>query len=500
MSLSIHSLPNELLDRISSFVGPHSSLFHLALVSRKFNLLMTPHLYRDVFLESINGVYGTRHLLPFTFTILQNPYLASLVQAFTFRGDFLEEGVATPDPDDKQARLPWPNHPDRDDILRRVVKEISQSEKEESEWLEEILPLYPQRDDAIFALLLTSLPKLRRLDFEIDDYRVEYLESVFDRIASRKPPFDTKPVFAQLTDVMLTDINDKSPMHYVLFGACCHFPAVRHLYGHRLGAEEYASQFRMFNSWCPASPIETLELRDSKLHLDDLPSILGPLKCLHTLIYKIGNSWAWTSVQTPKILSALSLHASSLRRLALDHEDYYPFESHLDYDDPSPLSFAAFTALTHLRVAPVFLFGDADLQRAPKPGSSADTMLRNRLCGALPQQLENLYVTHAEFVFKDEHAHIGSAFEMLLQHKKRCSPHLRELVFEGSFDGEMMIHHVGRVLRAAEEKRVNARAIYLTKQYACDHERGWGWDEKVQFEKCMHNRIGRRSQLLPEAR
>jgi hypothetical protein len=68
-----------------------------------------------------------------------------------------------------------------------------------------------------------------------------WMQELEARVACLQPPFDVDPAFTRLTDVMLTGSDDiyPYPAEYVLFGACCRFPAAaKTLYRHRLGAEE----------------------------------------------------------------------------------------------------------------------------------------------------------------------------------------------------------------------------------------------------------------------
>lgn len=154
MPASLESLSIELLNNILSFIQPRSCLCHLALVSRNINTLVTPHLYRDVFLESDCPRGGNRHILPFTLLMLLKPSTASFVRSFTFRGEFQSQESLLMDVDDGEARLPWPDHPERDNILKRLIKQISHSPQEELEWQEQVLPLYAHEDSAIYALFL----------------------------------------------------------------------------------------------------------------------------------------------------------------------------------------------------------------------------------------------------------------------------------------------------------------------------------------------------------
>lgn len=508
MPPSLESLSVELLDRILSFVQPRSCLFHLALVSRNFNTLVTPHLYRDVFLESNYPSDGNRHILPFTLLMLLKPSTASLVRSFTFRGDFHNEESLLADIDDNKARLPWPDHPERDNILKRLIKEISHSPEEEFEWQQQVLPRYSHQDTAIYPLLLISLPNLRRLDLQVGIFVDDFFERTFNRIAPSEPPFDVKPVFTQLSDILLVGSDHMYPTPYILFEACCRLPAVKRLFGYRLGNEDddprlvpsksatssiqTSEQDSKPNPGEPSAPlrklgsgIEVLELRDSKLHYSDLPIIFGALMSPHTLIYHIGGYWGLTSIQTPAILSAITIHATSLHRLAIDHEEY-PFNTGVgDNEIADPISFAGFAALSHLRVAPVFLFGYEDLHNAPEPGSVAETAMVNRFLGAFPPNLENLCITNAEFVFNMEHAHIAQAFKVLLR-QKNCVPHLRELVFEGEFEQNESIGCAGEVIKIAGDVGVNARAKARIFNGYCK-QRGWGWDEDVGFEAIMHS-------------
>ncbi|OBT71227.1 hypothetical protein VF21_09901 [Pseudogymnoascus sp. 05NY08] len=500
MSPSLESLSAELLDNIVSFIQPRSALFQFALVSWKFNFLATSHLYRHVFFDWDCPDGGIRHMLPFTFLILQKPHIASLIRSFTFRGVFHREGYPTFAPfnnDEDERRLPWPNHVERDAILRGVIKRISHSEDEEVEWNKVVLSQNAPSDDAILSLLLVSLPNLRLLDLEITTSEINFLARTFDRAAHSQLLSDTNPAFMCLTDIMLTGSDEVYPTEYVLFGACCRLPAIKRLFGHRLGAEDDRAQL---NTLTGATTIETLELRESKLHVDDLAVIIRPLKSLRTLIYHIGNNYARAAVRTLDILSAFAIHATSLRRLAIDHEDEQPFYFYAEAntgDRAEPLSFVGFTALTHLRVAPVFLFGRTPLMDFVEPGSPDEDEMLNRLRGAFPRNLKSLYVTHSGYIFIGAQDGMERAFEILLRHKE-CIPNLRELVFEGPFADKESVRRVGQLITLAEEVGVDARAVSLQENLYVK-ERGWGWNEEAKFEMCMHNNtMGERVQVLPK--
>ncbi|KAL5345958.1 hypothetical protein ACLOAV_008988 [Pseudogymnoascus australis] len=504
MSPSLDSLSVELLDIIVSFVHPSPALCELALVSWKFNSLVTPHLYRHIVLYADGPEGGFTRMLPLTFLMLRKPSIASLVRSFTFCGMFHNEECTTINVEGQ-----------------RVVKEVSHSEEEELGWQVEVLPRYAPMDTAIFPLLLMSFPNLRRLDMEICSLREDFLARIFNRIASSEPPFDVKPVFTQLTDIMIANNDEDHPSEYVFFAACCRLPAVKRLYGHRLGAngdwpqlserggvisrietrEPQRSKLLPVDTPQSSRPgdatsdMDTFELRYSTLHYTDLPVVFSALRSPHTIIYHIGCSLSYTPIRTPDIISAIAIHATSLRHLAIDHEDYY-IEDGLGLNDiAEPISFVGFIALTHLRVAPLFLFGSVNLGEAPDPGSVDERAMLNRLRWVLPSTLESLYITNAYFVFGDQHAHIADAFEVFLQHKE-CVPHLRELVFEGDFGDLENIQRAGRVIRVAEEMGVDARVISLPQdEYV--KQRGWGWDEEVSFETCAYDSMCERVQVLP---
>src|SRR5436190_13612967 len=118
MIASFDSLSEELKDRIIRFLD-QGSLFSVSLTSRTYNRLATPHLFAEVHFRYASMDCGTKWLLPFTFYMFQNPYLASLVKSFSIRDTWGTECVTPepdPDPKIKWARHPWPNHPD----LKRI--------------------------------------------------------------------------------------------------------------------------------------------------------------------------------------------------------------------------------------------------------------------------------------------------------------------------------------------------------------------------------------------
>lgn len=190
-----------------------------------------------------------------------------------------------------------------------------------------------------------------------------------------------------------------SPRYAALFQR---LPAVQSIFGHRLGSGPVASEDT--RSVLPlleraSSPLKHLELRDSRLLMENLTHLLQAPKGLTTFIYEIGRSNLTTGgISFNGIVKALEPQKHSLENLWLNHEhtlyrgSHRAMYSHVDFDNAhaddltSISSFAGFQTLKLLRVASIFLLGLRD-------GVEGGWNDRVR---SFPSTLEILHISHCE--------------------------------------------------------------------------------------------------------
>lgn len=218
MATLLEVLSEEILDRIISYMKDLKCLAALNRVSKRFYRLSLPHLYGNVIFEAGTSDQGVEYLRPFTFLMLQKPDLAALVRSFSLRQTYQTYGSCDPawDPEQKVAWKHWPKHPDLESILHAAVRQAAQSEEELIPWWKNVHDGF--NEAAILALLLPALIKLQFLDcpfcFEYDGdgdgVQSTYTLNMLGLAAERHEGSDGRPIFSDLTDVMVPGVSDKS--------------------------------------------------------------------------------------------------------------------------------------------------------------------------------------------------------------------------------------------------------------------------------------------------
>jgi hypothetical protein len=142
----IHSLPEELLDRIAYF-SPPPSLHALSLTSRTLNRIATPHLYTSITLTR----ESFKFLRPLTLLLWMSPKHRSLVRRISVSRAYGGNLV------------PWPKYEGLDELVEEQVgRYVKEGEREG--WVRQV------RDGgdvlAIASLLLRGLPNVGRMGFD----------------------------------------------------------------------------------------------------------------------------------------------------------------------------------------------------------------------------------------------------------------------------------------------------------------------------------------------
>jgi hypothetical protein len=521
-----HDLSEELLDNIISF-SSRTSLTKLCRTSKKLNRIATPHLYSSGFLNGGTFDMGVKHLLPFTYLMFSSPSHASFVQSFAIRGAWgenapVEKEEEDVDPSNRYEKLPWPKYAgsELEGVLKKKCTEYAVHEKEANELYEKIRP--GANETMIVILLLANLPNLRKLDIcigigeEYDDFF-----QLIDRVVSRTKPFDKLPAEIEFTsnnklktgsltafslpmDILVTGINDKYPNSPQDVARIIKLPNVRSLYGWKMGDEGDPSENSAFKKLQPRScPVECIELRSSKLHSDHLQLLMdatipGKLK---TFSYEIGCTWAWVDVEHRRIMKSLEVHHDTLECLALSHEEFYPYQFGNDNEKPDPVTFNSFKMLKKLKVAPVYIWGHEGIS---DEGSLKNPQTREWLWKGLPETLEELWIHRAveqgdakslkEQVIRFIPDLLIPALELVAQYKPQAYPKLCHLRVEfqlTTWDDEWIEPFVS-LCRQVEENGIRCMLI-LTDDApdGCTYndypERGWGWNEEVEWQECIHN-------------
>ncbi|KAF2752771.1 hypothetical protein EJ05DRAFT_266500 [Pseudovirgaria hyperparasitica] len=511
MRAQFGALPVELQGKIVSSCD-QLTLYNLNLVDKECNRLATPVLYSNVRLASVKvpgrALPGARSLKPFTWTMLQTPHLARLVKTITFRHEWAT-GPPTSIDGPGSGLDPWPYHSQRNDILLEKVTPLVRTRREKSEWLDKLIAGH---EEAIVALLLPYLVRLRTLDLRPNfGGPCPTLERLFVTAGQTKHTLDGHPILSTITNVMVSGYDGKYPTPTRFFFYAIQLPGLESLFSHRLGDSELAEHHNIVNDIPSRSlSVQNIELRCAKMDHQDLAGILASCKCLKTFIYEVGNTWAWIDMRTEQVRQALASQEKNLENLCLSTEEFGGFNMYSDSADP--ISFSGFINVTHLKIAPVYVFGpraipesfkDARDQPSEQPDSDEQHKIRKAFIGTLPPNLKRLHFTRSRLLFEKDH--FFPAFEELFVHHDslKAVPSLSLVTFEGDFIGKTRLcrraARVGSMVisRGIEVEYIQSREGTHETMHI---DRGFGMSEKIMFERNTHNTIAEVLSIGPTTR
>lgn len=514
MTFSIErQLPEELLDRVVSLCS-EESLPKLCLTSRRLNRIATPHLYSRITLGTTawdGGLSHTRELSRLLFTSESHANLVTSVYvaaAWEFESGNNEEEAEREKADghenvEKTRKTAWAlRTQDLEAHLNNHLSQFALSDKDKNEVVDKVKT--ESNEDVTLALLLFCLPNLQRVDmnFGFSDQHEEFV-SVFELLAESVQ--DKQDDQIPRLDVMVKGDDDKYPNLPVHLAALLHLRTLRSIYAWKMGDHEGDPDLDFARLKPRSSPVEYIELRTSKLHKENLGHLMAatiPGK-LKTFNYEIGCTWAWCDITHPGIMTSLQAHHKTLEGLGLSHEDFYPHQFDNDSEEPYPCDFTPFTALRRLKVAPCYIWGHEgfnDEEELSKPET------QEMLWKTLPPNLEQLWVCRADPQaaqwdgINDGKPHFEydcllPALHLVLEHVDRYSK-LKNIRLEFSplaWSANATFDTLATFCQDA--KRIGiACTVILTDIYVPSDkgtyptgERGWGWDEDVDWGDCFAN-------------
>jgi hypothetical protein len=526
-------LPEELLAEIISFC-PQDTLAALCRTCKRMNRIATARLYASVILRpNAEPEAGAITLTPFAYLVFKSPAHAALVQSITvpetFGGTGEEMLPIVLIGYGKEEQL-WPEFGTAglEEVLKKKCAGFAANDAEANEIYEKLRG--GGDEDGIFALLIASLPNLRRLDADVGELiDHDAFHSLMKLITSRVRSFDkaSNPesplatAFSAPIDVMVKADTDKYPNDPNQLTPFFHLPNLRSIYGVTMGDSEYQQKNNPFELLKPRScPIEYMEFRSSKLSQENLQHIFdaaipGKLKAIN---YEVGCAWAWCAVNHSSMVKSLEAHYKTLKSLGFTHEEFYPYQFDPDTsfgeagDKPFAVSFTCFETLKRLKVAPVFVWGHAGLQSQER---FMQSQTREMLWKALPASLEELWIARAvDERPKDEAglAHFAPdcllpALDLMLEHRSESFPNLSRILLQTSVGNwrdawlDVLCDFCARAeaqgiscIVVADDINENVRGD--DDGDVGDFKRKWGWDEEVEWQTCMFDEEGPRLRVV----
>ena len=258
--------------------------------------------------------------------------------------------------------------------------------------------------------------------------------------ARKETPFDTRPAFEKLTDVMQTMAERNYGMKPQHLAVPLQLPAIKAIFGDRIYSEDNEDEeWGLRDLITASSTVQHLELRESKLNMADLANLLRVPIALKTFIYDLAPD-AYNPefrISFRRMHKALESQMDSLENIWLDSGLAYWNSPWLpERDDLAPMpSFANFKNLKVLRIGSTFIFNtNHDRQLGP----------------LLPRRLHVLHLTHGG------HENISSAIEELILQKDEHTPLLNKVVQEGPMlQWQSLWPSLRNVAKVAEENMVS---------------------------------------------
>ncbi|MCJ1265879.1 hypothetical protein MMC22_005761 [Lobaria immixta] len=433
MSMSLTSLPSELLSCVVANIASRSTLCSLARCSRQLHFCTIPHLYRHVTIrekiprrEQQDGRLKTLASL-----LIRRPDLAGLVRHFTLHvlGPSWRV-VDQPEEFNEPAALEGRVSPELfkvDQAFATAATASILSIEEKINCLGQFSPTHKSYYDLILALLLPALLKVEKLVLDLDiEWDTYYFEQMIRRAACREKPFNIRPPFEALTiffhphhgsEAFIPRSNALTPRSTGFIASLLKLPAIQEISGSFEmpwdieDDDPVPSDKDLEDLNSASSPVTSLDLAVYALSTVDLGHILRAPKALKTLAYMVCPP---ACINFTDVRHALASQENCLESLSLD------YDAACDPDDEilgSMTSFISFNTLKVFKTAAFFL-AVMDTDHGTE---------RDRLIDIFPPSLETLYLSRFHPCFKG----LLIALEHLLAQKSpQQIPSLKELILD----------------------------------------------------------------------
>ena len=407
MSLSLTSLPPELLGCIVANIESQPTRCNLARCSRQLYLCTIPHLYRQVTVqEEIRRAKQQKgNLETLASLLLRRPDLARLVRNFTLQTR--SAGLLG----SNEFEEPEESH---DQAFATAANLSTLSNEEKIKCLGQFSHTHKSHHDLCLALLLPALLKVENvvLDLKIG-CETYYLEEMVRKAGRRERPFDIQPPFEALTVFVFSHdfFHARNPG---FIASLLKLPAIQKISG---GLAERWFDENGDLTWLDSSssPLTSLSLAVYKMNAEALGHILRASKALKTFSYKLCTP---ACISFAGIRQALQPHESCLESLSLESDNTHDEDKR--HFRPMA-SFVNFNALKVFKVAAIFL-------ETTENGS-----IRDSLINILPPNLETLHLTRFQSRLENLVKLIEALEHLLAQKSLQQMPSLKKIILENAY-------------------------------------------------------------------
>ncbi|KAF2243394.1 hypothetical protein BU26DRAFT_523712 [Trematosphaeria pertusa] len=465
-SFPLARLPEELISVIVSHLPTSADRVHLALASKQLHRIATEQLYRHISFRLGIEYKDYEFLYAFTILLLERPRLAAHVRHLTIRGKWAASWEA------RQARGLDELHP----ALRSAIDSLTQDRENKPEWADNIVEW--EREEALVAVLVHSLPNLRTWDTNIPEQPGMHYQWLMGCVSGQEPT-----ALQKLRELMLV-IPDGAPRAEPgSFKPYFQLPALKRVFLCGIGAgsarnwnrgavsvavqanRAYLSKTleRRASTNTFLSPIEHLEIREGSFDFELICDLVTSCKQLKTFAYETNK---YSQGLYTSLLSALAIHAGTLESLCLGYPTVAPRDC--DVDVPH---IQQFRQLQHLKASSSFLFAATASEQ--RNNAYSDNLKRK-----IPSGLKKLTIIQ-EYCM-DGWTFTTAIHDLLLDQRNIC-PELNELsIFASS--GLNTSQEIYKYLwQPSVEQQVRLRIYVPDSTRGPRVERPWGMDDDIHW-------------------
>ena len=323
MSVTLTSLPSEIVSCVVANIESPATLCNLARCSRQLHVYTIPHLYRHVTIQEITQrEQRNRRLRTLASLLIRRPDLAGLVRHFHLSGPRPSRRMEEYSPEPEDPVSPEPVQVDQTFATADNASSLSTEEK--INCLEQFSPTHKSHYDLILALLLPALLKVETLVLDVSIVsNTYYLEQMIQRAALGEKPFDVQPPFEALTSLVYSH-NKLNTRGTGFIASLLKLPAMQKI---SVGfekpwddeddsvGEDIRSDNNLKDLDCSSSSVTSLYLSVYTLNAADLGRILRAPKTLKNLFYQVCPP---ASINFTDLRHALASQESCLESLILE--------------------------------------------------------------------------------------------------------------------------------------------------------------------------------------
>ena len=398
-SFPLTDLPEELVAVVASHVSSSADLSHLALASKQLNRITTTRLYRRVYLFFGPEYQHYEIIFNFVLLFLERPQLAAYVQHLTIRGEWKRDWNAG-----RGTRIS-----DLHPVLHGAISRLTANAKKKRAWADNVMGW--DREEALFAVLLHTLPNLDTLDTSLKD-----MPGMHHRWLMRQISSPRVQLLGKLTHLGLGIPQRMGYLEVEMYKPWFELPSLKRvfLYGFNcarvhVGEADMAEHMEYLAQAIEGrhanadslSTVEHLDVREGVYAFRPLCDLISAIRGLRTFRYD--NDFGIDLEHRHNVrffsllVSALAMHASTLTAFMVPQAMIMAFPR----AEAEDMSLHRLSNLQHLQLPMGYLLPVKEV------GSDFDQATATKFIGRIPTSVRRLDLMIVSSLFEDNRCRDG---------------------------------------------------------------------------------------------